>query len=800
MITSSMKQEYFELRDKIIESEYLNLNDMQREAVLTVDGPVLILAGAGSGKTTVIVNRIVNLLKYGNVYNSNYIPSELTMDDLKIMRDFKNKDKNNSDMKAVEDIMSGCGVYPGSILAITFTNKAANEMKERVKRIIGDIANSMWISTFHSICARILRKDIDKIGYKKNFVIFDSSDQQTVMKHCLKELNIDDKTYPPKSMLEEISKAKNELIMPEKYLEGREFDYRSKKISEIYALYQKKLNQNNALDFDDIIMKTILLFIMDGNVLDYYQHKFKYIHVDEYQDTNYAQYKLISMLAEKHRNLCVVGDDDQSIYGWRGADIRNILEFEKGYTDTKVIKLEQNYRSTSIILNAANGVIKRNMGRKPKTLWTENKAGDKITVYEATNEHDEAHFVASTIKKGIDEGASFNEYAVLYRTNAQSRVVEDMFMKYSIPYRLVGGKKFYDRKEIRDIIAYMRVINNPVDDISLRRIINVPKRNIGDTTLNKIGDYAALCNISILQAVLEINKVISLSSRAATSVKSFGVLMSKFIDSYESYDVPGLVKEIIDATGYLHELQESDDTQDESRIENLQEFISVAMEFNKNNEDKSLGAFLETIALVSDLDNLEEGEDAVIVMTLHSAKGLEFPIVFLIGMEQGIFPHMRSLEDELEMEEERRLCYVGITRAKKKLYMSYAFERTLYGRTQCNAVSDFLNEVPGNCIQGNDDKKHEVKKQQLKNQEYKNSARVTERIVNKMPILTPKEVQLKTSKDSMTVGKKVLHKKWGSGLIVASISKDDDFELTIIFETQGIKKLSAKYAPLEYIG
>lgn len=1046
--------------------DFESLNREQREAVLTTQGPLLILAGAGSGKTRVLTYRIAHL---------------------------------------IEDE----GVYPASILAITFTNKAAGEMKERVERLVGEAARDMWIATFHSVCVRILRRDIDKIGYNKNFVIFDSSDQQTLMKHCLKELNVDDKIYTPKGVLEAISKAKNELITPGRYIDGREYDFRAKKISEIYALYQKKLLQNNALDFDDIIVKTIELFDMDKAVLDYYQRRFKYIHVDEYQDTNYAQYKLISLLAENHRNLCVVGDDDQcvaegtmikgvngdipvqhikeqdliacaagsgeitrgsvekickkkyhgpmirilteggkvlkatpnhltfakiniirgihyvylmykrdmgyrigqtqavrsrksgnmsnglavrlnqeqadkawilkicstkgeasfyeqyystkygiptvvfsekgraismnqellnklyreintyeaadrimadhnlyidyphhfssavvrgntarrivnisffsckksaradyyshrisfitsgeesrekfkregfftrkeknsswrveterreydeaeafakrlsavdsldiirkakltddssfyflpvgslregmsigvyangrvvedkvakitveeydgyvydlsipelrqyisddvivhnSIYGWRGADIRNILEFEKEYPNTKVIKLEQNYRSTQVILDGANGVISNNRGRKAKRLWTEKKSGDKITVFETSNEQEEAHFIATTILKGTDEGASFNDYAVLYRTNAQSRAIEEALMRYRIPYRVVGGQKFYDRKEIKDIIAYLRVIINPSDNISLGRIINVPRRNIGDTTYEKLQRYASLEGISVMQAVFEADKVEGLSTRAVSSVKKFGELMERYLDSYGSFSVSGLIKDVLENTGYIKELEKSGEIEDETRIENLQEFLSAAEEFEKTAEDNSLLSFLEGVALVSDLDNVKEEEHAVIIMTLHSAKGLEFPVVFMAGMEQGIFPHIQSMGNEDEIEEERRLCYVGMTRAKKKLYMSYAYQRTLFGRTQCNAVSDFLNEIPPQVIEGMEEK--------IQRREEKRSL-IADKIVNRMPVMTQREIKVMASKDSIRVGQKVSHK------------------------------------------
>lgn len=790
MIRSGMDEEYFKLRDRIIEISYNHLNDRQREAVLETEGPVLILAGAGSGKTTVLVNRIAHLIKFGNVYKSNHMPTELSEEDLQLMKDWisLNESEDHRVKTAGIEELTGRGVYPGSILAITFTNKAAGEMRERVERLIGEDARDMWIGTFHAMCVRMLRKDIDRLGYNKNFAIFDTTDQQTLMKHCIKELNVDEKMYPPKMVLEAISNAKNELKNSEEYLKSNQFDYRSRRIAELYSLYQHKLMQNNALDFDDIIMKTVELLETNGDVLDYYQHKFKYIHVDEYQDTNHAQYRLVSLLASRHRNLCVVGDDDQSIYGWRGADIRNILEFEKEYPDAKVIKLEQNYRSTKVILRAANNVIKHNADRKQKTLWTQNSSGEKITIYEAMNEHDEARFIASQILKGTEEGRSYSEYAVLYRTNAQSRVIEEMFMQYRIPYRIVGSLKFYDRKEVKDILSYLRLIQNPVDDVSLRRIINVPKRNIGDTTLDKISMYASANNMSMMQAVLNAGNIEGLSKRAVSSVENFGKLMMKYINTYETYSVPNLIQIILDDTGYVRELEASGDVEDEARIENIQEFISAAAEFDKTSEDKSLGAFLEGVALISDIDTVKDDEHAVIIMTLHSAKGLEFPVVFMAGMEQGVFPHMQSMEDEEDMEEERRLCYVGITRARQKLYMSYAFERTLFGRTQCNAVSEFIEEIPRDCIEGMETEPAAKPKETA-----------AQKIISRPPVLSKQEERVLSNGNNIKAGVKVNHKKWGMGTIIAAVKKNDDYEITVAFDNLGIKKLSAKYAPIEFL-
>lgn len=793
----NLNERYCSLRDEIIRLNYKHLNDKQIEAVLTTEGPVLILAGAGSGKTSVLVNRIAQLIRFGNVYKSSHVPMNISDDDIELMQDWIKCSRSGvKPPDGIEELI-GLGVYPGSILAITFTNKAAGEMKERIERMVGDKAANMWIGTFHSMCVRILRKDIDRLGYNKNFAIFDTSDQQTLMKHCLKELNLDDKTFPVRTVLGYISRAKNELKTPVNFLDGIENDYRTKKIGEVYTLYQQKLKQNNALDFDDIIMKTVELLQNNEDLLKYYNHKFKYVHVDEYQDTNYAQYRLVSCLTEKNRNLCVVGDDDQSIYGWRGADIRNILEFEKEYPETKVIKLEQNYRSTKVILDAANSVIRCNSERKQKTLWTENNTGDKISIYEALNEHDEARFIATEILKGVDGGGSFSDYAVLYRTNAQSRVIEEMLMQYRVPYKIVGGVKFYDRKEIKDILSYLKLINNPVDDISLKRIINVPKRGIGDTTVEKIENYASSKGKCMMQAVLDAPNIEGLSSRAVSQVKKFGELMVKYIDSAENTSVHELIQELLEDTGYIAELQSSGDVEDEPKIENLQELVSAALEFDKSSDDKSLGAFLEGVALIADIDTLKEDEHAVIVMTLHSAKGLEFPVVFMAGMEQGIFPHFQSMEDEKDLEEERRLCYVGITRARRKLYMTYALERTLFGRTQYNEVSDFLNEIPEKCIEGKEESK--MKKSVVSKKPLTGKKSVVGSIISRPPVLTKKENEILSMADNMKSGQKVNHKKWGVGTIVSAVKKDDDFEIIVAFDSQGIKKLSAKYAPIEFI-
>lgn len=737
------------------------LNNEQKEAVLHTEGPLLILAGAGSGKTRVLTHRIAYLIK--------------------------EKD-----------------VYPSSILAITFTNKAAKEMKERVGKILGDIAQDMWISTFHSTCVKILRRDIDRIGYEKSFVIYDSADQQTVIKSCLKELNLNDKNFPPRSVLEMIGKAKDELVDPGMYTRMYASDFRMSKVASIYELYQKKLKQNNAVDFDDIIMCTVKLFNEHPEVLDYYQRKFKYIMVDEYQDTNTAQYMLVSLLAQVKKNLCVVGDDDQSIYGWRGANIRNILDFEKEFKNCKTIKLEQNYRSTKTILDAANSVIKNNYGRKSKKLWTDNNEGVNIVNYVGGNEHDEASFVANEVQtlKSKDD-RQYKDFAVLYRMNAQSRVVEEMFIREGIPYKIVGGLRFYDRKEIKDVIAYLRVIQNPADDVSLKRIINVPKRGIGDTTVDNAEKIASIRGSSIFSIVSSAAEVAELQ-RASAKLEGFVSLISSFRALKENMKISELIEEVINRTGILGELQQEGTVEAESRIENIQELISVALEFEQQEEEQGLEEFLANVSLVSDIDNLEEEKDNVVLMTLHSAKGLEFPVVFMVGMEEGIFPSYRSFSEESELEEERRLCYVGITRAREKLYMTNAYSRTLFGKTENYSTSRFLKEIPEELIE-NPFKKEKKAPQSAAGFFAANpSMRIINSVADIKPVVGFKpaaafETKKAVSASSFAVGDAVEHKKFGVGVITAVEKESADYKLEIQFKNAGMKRLMAAFANLKKI-
>lgn len=735
------------LTDRLLEG----LNPEQKEAVKATDGPLLIMAGAGSGKTRVLTHRVAY-------------------------------------------IMVEKGVNPYNILAITFTNKAAREMKERIAGIMGGTADEVWISTFHSMCVRILRRDIDRIGYNRNFTILDSTDQQSVIKNILKDKNIDPKKFEPRALLGSISSAKNELTTPEEYARQAGGFY-DQMVSEVYTEYERRLRKNNALDFDDLIMKTIQLFQRVPEVLEYYQRKFQYIHVDEYQDTNRAQYTLVKLLAARFKNLCVVGDSDQSIYRWRGADIANILSFEKDYPQARVIMLEQNYRSTKRILEAANEVIKHNSNRKPKNLWTDNDDGPKITYYRADGEQTEAQFVAGKIRDLCDSGArKVSDFAVLYRTNAQSRVIEEVFLKSNIEYNIVGGIKFYDRKEIKDILAYLRLIANPADDISLQRVINVPKRGIGSTSLDKIARYSADNDISMYQALSEID-FIGLSGKIANAAADFYALIRNYTQMQEFLSVTELVEEVLEKTGYRDALLAEKSLEAQSRLENIDEFLSVTKNFEDHSDDKSLVAFLTDLALVADIDRLDEDgtpSEAVTLMTLHSAKGLEFPVVFLIGMEEGVFPHSRSLMEEEEMEEERRLAYVGITRAEEELYLTNAQMRTLFGRTNMNPVSRFISEIPDELL--------EDVQAESRNMSRTGSAHGRISAARRKPVSRPVPSATGASGADWKVGEKAEHKKWGVGTVVSVKGEGKSIELDIAFPSPiGIKRLLAEFAPIKKV-
>ncbi|USK34209.1 DNA helicase PcrA [Bacillus sp. F19] len=725
------------------------LNEMQKEAVKATDGPLLIMAGAGSGKTSVLTRRIAYLM--------------------------------------VEK-----GVAPWNILAITFTNKAAREMKERIGKLLGPGADDIWISTFHSMCVRILRRDIDRIGISRNFSILDTTDQLSVIKSILKERNIDPKKFDPRSILGSISGAKNELITPDEFEKTAGGMY-EQAASDVYKDYQKKLLKNQSLDFDDLIMTTIQLFQRVPEVLEFYQRKFQFIHVDEYQDTNKAQYLLVKMLASRFQNLCVVGDSDQSIYRWRGADIANILSFEKDYPTASVILLEQNYRSTQRILEAANGVIKNNMNRKAKNLWTQNDEGQKINYYRADSESAEGQFVAGKINQLVSSvGRKLSDFAILYRTNAQSRVIEEILLKSNINYTIVGGIKFYDRKEIKDILAYLRLIANPDDDISLARVINTPKRGVGATSVDKIAQYALDNDLSLFGAIEQI-EFAGVSARVVSAMVDFRELVRNLANMQDYLSVTELAEEVIEKTGYREMLKTEKTIEAQSRLENIDEFLSVTQNFEKNSEDKSLVAFLTDLALVADIDKLDEDEEAskeaVVLMTLHSAKGLEFPVVFLMGVEEGVFPHSRSLMEEAEMEEERRLAYVGITRAEKELYITNAKMRTLFGRTSMNPESRFISEIPSELLED----LNEVKKSASP---FAAKTRPDRRPQVNRPIAAS------TGGDEIawSVGNKAEHKKWGIGTVVSVKGEGEGKELDIAFPSPvGIKRLLAKFAPIQKV-
>lgn len=733
------------------------LNPQQAEAVINTEGPMLIMAGAGSGKTKVLTCRVANLLQKG--------------------------------------------VRPYRILAITFTNKAAAEMRERVNNMSGPAAKDVWLFTFHAFCARFLRMEIDKLpGYGGNFAIYDTADSQNLIKQILKEMNLDDKRFQPSGILSRISNAKNALQDAAAFAR-QAGDFYEQKVADIYSRYEQKLQLNNALDFDDLLMLSIKLLQENKEVREKYQDRFDYLLVDEYQDTNHAQYLLTKFLAAKHRNICVVGDADQSIYGWRGADIQNILDFEKDYPDSKVIKLEQNYRSTQIILDAANAVIENNTGRKPKNLWTENKSGADIIYFQAVDERDEARFVIEQLQNlQRTENKKLGDMAILYRTNTQSRIFEEMLIKSGISYNMVGGLKFYERKEIKDIIAYLRVIFNPADSLSLLRIINVPKRGIGDASLAKIQAYAAANNVSLFEAVSNAAAIDGLSSRFVSKLDDLAGIIFELMNLASEAPVEDLIDRVLRDTGYLEELENERTPQAQSRIDNLHELISVAQEFAASEEENNLENFLAHVALVSDIDDTELGEDAITLMTLHSSKGLEFPVVFLVGMEEGLFPHARTLMDETEIEEERRLCYVGITRAKEKLFLSSTKMRTIYGNTVTYPPSRFLQEIPARLVKTIKRQERFSALENFKQVSEKYSARPQKpaSTFNPHSFMPQKPAAAAGGTGTrFNTGDRVSHSKWGEGMVVSVKDSPDGQEVKVAFAGAGVRSLLTKYAVLK---
>ena len=720
------------------------LNKEQQQAVQHTEGPLLILAGAGSGKTKVLTVRIAHLLAQG--------------------------------------------VNPYEILAITFTNKAAKEMKSRVEGLVGDVANRIWLSTFHSFCAKFLRFELDNfLGYNSNFTIYDTSDSQAVIKAALKALNLDDKYYPVGSMIGAISDAKNKLLFASDFRKQAR-DFYQEKVADVYEYYERELRKNNALDFDDLLLVAVKLLQSNEAVLDKYSKRFRYVMIDEYQDTNHAQYLLAKLLASHWKNIAVVGDADQSIYAWRGADIQNILDFEKDYPNCTSIKLEQNYRSTKIILDAANAVIENNEGRPKKNLWTDKTEGAKIQHFTAQSEHEEAAFIGDTIAKKHDiHGVPYGDMAILYRTNAQSRVLEEALIKRALPYTMVGGTKFYDRKEIKDVLAYLRVLYNPFDDLSLLRIINVPKRSIGATTVAKLQDYARANGTSLFMTLTQLHLVDTIKGKTKEKLEEFGILIFTLVAEMEDKTVLDILESILDRTGYLAQLEESTDPQDQARAENIGELLSVAKDFQDTNPNGTVEDFLEQVALVNDVDSFEQEESKVTLMTLHAAKGLEFPIVFLGGLEEGLFPHSRTLMNPEEIEEERRLAYVGITRAEKELYISNATTRTVFGRTSSYLPSRFIDEIPEELVDGlrakrkvPDDIKRHVPQHMS----------VTSRPVTK-PIVRNEVIA------DWKIGDTAIHSKWGNGKVINVAGEGAGMKLTIEFPTQGVRVVMAKFAPVK---
>lgn len=798
MITVEMKKEYFEMRDSIIESQYKHLNDRQKEAVFKTEGPVLILAGAGSGKTTTIINRIAYILKHAGMYKSENIPIDLTLEDLELMRlylDSKVTGKSSNKMARILSLIQGGKARTDEVLALTFTNKAAQEMKDRIIRMNVDRGDKLWMSTFHSMCAKLLRFHGNLIGYERNFVIYDTMDQKSIYKDCLKELNIDDKAFPIQAVASQVSKAKEKGTSVAEFEKENQNDFKGEKVAAIYKLYQSKLLANNAMDFDDLLVNVVRLFTEHEDLLAYYQSKFKYIVVDEYQDTNPIQYKIVSLLARRYKNICVCGDDDQSIYAFRGADIRNILEFEKDFGDAAIIRLEQNYRSSCVIIEAANKVIENNPKRKAKKMWTENPNGDLIELKQLYSEREEADYVADTINQLTRKyNYDYGSFAVLYRTNAQSRVFEESFMNRGIQYQIIGGLKFYSRMEIKDILSYLTLLTNPKDDVSFKRVINVPKRGLGNASIEKIQEFADFKGKSLYEVVMDIDELVGLSKSMKAKLMDFSNIMKALEEAKESTPLSELIDQIMIQSGYMDMLKEGKVENAQMRIENLQELVSSAVEFETNSEDSSLAAYLESVSLVADIDNFDQEQGQVKLMTLHNAKGLEFPVVFIPGLEEGIFPHVRSLENDDELHEERRLCYVGMTRARERLFLTFSNYRKLYGKTNYNPKSRFLEEIPKDLLNEDIQKQNKSKKAKDNISFFANSM---EKQFDRMN--TDFSHKIKSDSDDIKVGTKVNHKVWGIGTVINIDGKGDEAIASVAFPGMGIKKLAVNMAPIEIV-
>lgn len=795
-----MTEQFLNLRRALVKKDFGYMNDRQFEAVTTTKGAVLVLAGAGSGKTTVLVNRIANLVKYGDAYNSDYIPY-FTENDIAVAQDYIN---NKTEMLP-QGVFSVNAPRPWEILAITFTNKAANELKERINAKLGEGGESIWAGTFHSICGKILRINAERIGFTSHFTVYDTDDQKRLIKNIMKDNGIDEKMLPVKGVLSAISSAKDSLITPDEYRETVGNDYRQQTIAKLYATYQKRMRDADAMDFDDMICYTVKLLKENPDVLEYYGNKFKYIMVDEYQDTNHAQYELVYQLASVHGNLCVVGDDDQSIYRFRGATIENILNFEDDYENAKIIRLEQNYRSVGNILNAANAVIAHNRGRKGKNLWTDKGDGELIKLYTAADERDEARYVADKILESVRGGAKFSDHAVLYRINAQSASIENVFARSGISYRVIGGMRFYERKEIRDVLAYLNLVNNTSDDIRLRRIINEPKRGIGDTTLNHAAEISRQLGQSLFETLDNADQFAPLN-RAANKLKEFCTMVKDLCDCAEQMGISELLAELLEKTGYRLSLMSDADPKNADRLQNVDEFVNTVKQYELENDDPTLSAFLEEIALVSDIDSMNDSEDKVTLMTIHSAKGLEFEKVYLIGLEEGIFPGSQSIYGgESEIEEERRLMYVAVTRAKRNLLISNAVTRMVFGSTNRNMPSRFLKEIPNEFCDmskkvsqmsfgysfGADDGGY-APRVSRPNTSYSRPAASFGSYS-----AAPKNQSVQAG--NYVAGQRVEHNTFGEGLILSVSSMGNDTLLEIAFDTVGTKKLMANFAKLKIL-
>ncbi len=797
-----MTPDFVNLRQQLIKHDFGNMNDRQFEAVTTVNGPLLVLAGAGSGKTTVLVKRIANLVKYGNAYSSDFVPP-FTENDIAAAQDYLQAKTDT----LPENVFSVNAPRPWQILAITFTNKAANELKERIAQKLGERANDIWAGTFHSICGKILRMNADRIGFSSHFTVYDTDDQKRLIKSIMKDNGIDEKMLPVRGVLSYISSAKDSLITPTEYKQTAGIDYRMQTVAKLYEIYQNRLKAADAMDFDDMINHTVTLLQENDDLLEYYGNKFKYIMVDEYQDTNHAQYELVRLLASVHGNICVVGDDDQSIYRFRGATIENILNFEDDYQNARTIRLEQNYRSTGNILNAANAVIANNRGRKGKNLWTDKGDGEKITLYTAADERDEARYVTDKILESVRAGAQFSDHAILYRMNAQSASIENVFARSGVSYRVIGGMRFYERKEIRDVLAYLNLINNLNDDIRLRRIINEPKRGIGDTTLNHAADIARGLNLSLFETLDSADQFSPLS-RAANKLKEFCGMIKELSDMVDTLPISELLDNVLQKSGYRVSLMSDSDPKNADRLANVDEFVNTVKQYELEADEPSLSAFLEEIALVSDIDSLNDSDDKVTLMTIHSAKGLEFNKVYLIGLEEGVFPGNQSIYGgESEIEEERRLMYVAITRARRELTITNAVTRMVFGSTNRNLPSRFLKEIPdefcnipAKSSMGDFGNSYGYRSERSFGGGYstKPASKSYGGSLSFGAASATRKAESKTD-GNYAAGMRVEHKTFGEGLILSVTPMGNDTLLEIAFDTVGTKKLMAAYAKLKIL-